>query len=124
MYTQQLSSDSSTNSNSEEDVIGNDAKVEISKEQNRIGKYEKVHKTIIGDHEVIIIYIIIYIKIIKHVDKPCLRQSQFSNIPPTINFMLPSEIPCQGFHTDIKHHLKWKLSKISPSPVRACVRLF
>jgi len=50
------------------------------------------------------------------------RTSLFSNIPPSINFLLPSEVLLQDFHPDVKHLLTWKLSSITPSIVRSCVR--
>jgi len=53
-------------------------------------------------------------------DSPALRQSLFSNIPPTINFMLHNEMSAHQLHTDLRKHLKWKLSSITPAIVKRC----
>jgi len=53
-------------------------------------------------------------------DSPALRQSLFSNIPPTINFMLHNETSAHQLHTDLRKHLKWKLSTITPAIVKRC----
>ena len=55
-------------------------------------------------------------------DSPALRQSLFSNIPPTINFMLHNEMSAHQLHTDLRKHLKWKLSSITPAIVKRCAR--
>ena len=56
-------------------------------------------------------------------DSPALKQSLFSNIPPTINFMLHNEMSSHQLHNDIRKHLKWKLSTITPAIVKRCARL-
>jgi len=53
-------------------------------------------------------------------DSPALRQSLFSHIPPTINFMLHNEMSANQLHTDLRKHLKWKLSTITPAIVKRC----
>jgi len=53
-------------------------------------------------------------------DSPALRQSLFSHIPPTINFMLHNEMSAHQLHTDLRKHLKWKLSTITPAIVKRC----
>ena len=55
-------------------------------------------------------------------DSPALRQSLFSNIPPTINFMLHNEMSAHQLHNDLRKHLKWKLSSITPAIVKRCAR--
>jgi len=53
-------------------------------------------------------------------DSPALRQSLFSHIPPAINFMLHNETSAHQLHTDLRKHLKWKLSTITPAIVKRC----
>merc|ERR1719397_2390051 len=53
-------------------------------------------------------------------DSPALRRSLFSNIPPTINFMLHNEMSAHQLHTDLRKQLKWKLSNITPAIVKRC----
>merc|ERR1719397_2119951 len=53
-------------------------------------------------------------------DSPALRQSLFSNIPPTINFMLHNEMSAHQLHNDLRKQLKWKLSNITPAIVKRC----
>lgn len=53
-------------------------------------------------------------------DSPALRQSLFSHIPPAINFMLHNEMSAHQLHTDLRKHLKWKLSTITPAIVKRC----
>jgi len=53
-------------------------------------------------------------------DSPALRQSLFSHIPPAINFMLHNETSAHQLHTDLRKHLKWKLSSITPAIVKRC----
>ena len=54
--------------------------------------------------------------------KPTLHKSLFTNVPPTINFFLPNELPEKDLHLDRKHLLIWRLSSVTPSIVRKCVR--
>jgi len=53
-------------------------------------------------------------------DSPALKQSLFPNIPPTINFMLHNEMSAHQLHNDLRKHLKWKLSSITPAIVKRC----
>jgi len=53
-------------------------------------------------------------------DSPALKQSLFSHIPPTINFMLHNEMSAHQLHNDLRKHLKWKLSSITPAIVKRC----
>eukprot|EP00090_Calanus_glacialis_P043063 TRINITY_DN7623_c0_g1_i2.p1 TRINITY_DN7623_c0_g1~~TRINITY_DN7623_c0_g1_i2.p1 ORF type:complete len:740 (-),score=223.94 TRINITY_DN7623_c0_g1_i2:33-2252(-) len=53
-------------------------------------------------------------------DSPALRQSLFSHVPPAINFMLHNEMSAHQLHTDLRKHLKWKLSTITPAIVKRC----
>eukprot|EP00092_Neocalanus_flemingeri_P038130 GFUD01041502.1.p1 GENE.GFUD01041502.1~~GFUD01041502.1.p1 ORF type:complete len:823 (+),score=239.66 GFUD01041502.1:63-2531(+) len=53
-------------------------------------------------------------------DSPALRQSLFSHIPPTINFMLHNEMSAHQLHEELRKHLKWKLSAITPAIVKRC----
>ena len=55
-------------------------------------------------------------------DSPALKQSLFPNIPPTINFMLHNEMSAHQLHNDLRKHLKWKLSSITPAIVKRCAR--
>ena len=56
-------------------------------------------------------------------DSPALKQSLFSHVPPTINFMLHNEMSAHQLHNDLRKHLKWKLSTITPAIVKRCARL-
>jgi len=53
-------------------------------------------------------------------DSPALRRSLFPNIPPTINFMLHNEMSAHQLPDDLRKHLKWKLSNITPAIVKRC----
>jgi len=53
-------------------------------------------------------------------DSPALRRSLFSNIPPTINFMLHNETSAHQLPEDLRKQLKWKLSNITPAIVKRC----
>jgi len=53
-------------------------------------------------------------------DSPALKQSLFPNIPPSINFMLHNEMSDHQLHNDLRKHLKWKLSSITPAIVKRC----
>merc|ERR1719228_1082751 len=53
-------------------------------------------------------------------DSPALRRSLFSNIPPTINFMLHNEMSANQLTDDLRKQLKWKLSNITPAIVKRC----
>jgi len=53
-------------------------------------------------------------------DSPALRRSLFSNIPPTINFMLHNEMSAHQLTDDLRKQLKWKLSNITPAIVKRC----
>jgi len=53
-------------------------------------------------------------------DSPALRRSLFSNVPPTINFMLHNETSAHQIPDDIRKLLKWKLSTITPAIVKRC----
>jgi len=53
-------------------------------------------------------------------DSPALRQSLFPNIPPTINFMLHNETSAHQLDNDLRKHLKWKLSTVTPAIVKRC----
>ena len=55
-------------------------------------------------------------------DSPALKQSLFSHVPPTINFMLHNEMSAHQLHNDLRKHLKWKLSTITPAIVKRCAR--
>ena len=55
-------------------------------------------------------------------DSPALRQSLFPNIPPTINFMLHNETSAHQLDNDLRKHLKWKLSTVTPAIVKRCAR--
>ena len=55
-------------------------------------------------------------------DSPALKQSLFPHIPPTINFMLHNEMSAHQLHNDLRKHLKWKLSSITPAIVKRCAR--
>merc|ERR1719507_2593833 len=53
-------------------------------------------------------------------DSPALRRSLFSNIPPTINFMLHNEMSANQLTDELRKQLKWKLSNITPAIVKRC----
>jgi len=53
-------------------------------------------------------------------DSPALRRSLFSNIPPTINFMLHNETSAHQLPDVIRRLLKWRLSTITPAIVKRC----
>jgi len=53
-------------------------------------------------------------------DSPALRRSLFSNIPPTINFMLHNETSAHQLPDVLRKQLKWKLSNITPAIVKRC----
>merc|ERR1719397_1276532 len=53
-------------------------------------------------------------------DSPALRRSLFSNIPPTINFMLHNEMSANQLTEELRKQLKWKLSNITPAIVKRC----
>merc|ERR1719397_771572 len=53
-------------------------------------------------------------------DSPALRRSLFSNIPPTINFMLHNEKSANQLTDELRKQLKWKLSNITPAIVKRC----
>jgi len=53
-------------------------------------------------------------------DSPALKQSLFSHVPPTINFMLHNEMSAHQLDNDLRKHLKWKLSTITPAIVKRC----
>ena len=57
-------------------------------------------------------------------DSPALKQSLFSYIPPTINFMLHNEMSAHQLHNDLRKHMKWKLSSITPAIVKRCARYY
>jgi len=50
-----------------------------------------------------------------------LRRSLFSNVPPTINFVHHNEVSETPLPAEVRKHLRWKLSNITPAVVKRIV---
>lgn len=50
-----------------------------------------------------------------------LRRSLFTNVPPSITFMHHNEVPEVPLPAEVRKHLRWKLSNITPAVVKRVV---